>query len=164
MMKKKLVVDWRNSGERMVYQQLSSYFCIKTKSKEKLYPFLFQLARLTANVILCTCIYFNRSVGMMWLCEDITTITIIIIYLFFPSLSLVSTASLRFFLCSSSTSLLQSNDVSWTYIHSYRWKMCSFCAPICHSGIHVMYSSEEIMFLCVQSNHFSSLSLIIRYA
>jgi hypothetical protein len=96
MMKKKLVVDWRNIEETMVYQQLSSYFCIKTKSKEKLYPFLFQLARLTANVILCTCIYFNRLVGMMWLCEDITTI-IIIIYLFFPSLSLVSTASLRFF-------------------------------------------------------------------
>ncbi len=68
-----------------------------------------------------------------------------------------------FFLCSSSTSLLQSDDVSWTYIQPYRWKMCSFCAPICHSGIHVMYSSEEIMFLCVQSNHFSSLSLIIRY-
>jgi hypothetical protein len=79
MRKKRLVVDLRNSVETLVYRQLSSYFCIKTKSKEKPWRFLFQLVRLTANVVLCTCMYFNRLVGMVWLCGDITTI----IYLFF---------------------------------------------------------------------------------
>lgn len=38
---------------------------------------------------------------------------------FSPSLSIVSTSSLRFFLCSSTMSLLQSDNVRWTYIQLY---------------------------------------------
>ena len=50
----------------------------KVKKNHSIFP---QLARLTGNVILCTCMHFNRSIGRMWLREDITTI-ITVVYLF----------------------------------------------------------------------------------
>jgi hypothetical protein len=47
------------------------------------------------------------------------------------------------------------NVYIYIHIHTHICKrMYSFCATICHSGIHVMYSSEEVILLCVQSNNF----------
>jgi hypothetical protein len=84
---------------------------------------------------------------------------------FFSSLSLFSTVFSVFFVhrqhyCCEA---MMYGERILIRIYIYE-SMCSFCATVCRSGIYVIYSSEEIMLLCVQSNNISSLSLIIRYA
>jgi hypothetical protein len=104
-------------------------------------------------------------VWLVWcsLCEDIATI----IYLFFFFSLALFYRLLRFFLFIANIIAARRwcmvNVYSYVYIYIYE-SMCSFCATVCRSGIYVIYSSEEIMLLCVQSNNISSLSLIIRYA
>jgi hypothetical protein len=75
---------WEITRRRWSISSCRHIFALRQNVKKNHSIFL-QLVRLTANLILCTSMYFNRSVGMMWLREDITTI-ITLIYLFFPLL------------------------------------------------------------------------------
>jgi hypothetical protein len=144
----------------MVYHQLSSYFCIKTKSKEKPCHFF-----IPADTFYCqryslyVYVYFSGLVGMI--------VTWRYHYRYIPffssSFSLFLRCLFSFFSRSSSTLLLWDDDVCWTYRDAYICtSVCSLCATVCHLGIHVIYSSEEITLLYAQSNTFSSLPLIIR--
>ncbi len=117
--------------------------------------------------LLPTLFFVHVCASIVWLvwCSFVWRYRYHHIPFFFFSLALFYRL-LRFF-CSSPTLLLRGDDVWWTYTHTYIYiyeSMCSFCATVCRSGIYVIYSSEEIMLLCVQSNNISSLSLIIRYA
>ena len=148
----------------LICQQLSSYFWIKTKCKEKPCRSLFQLVRRFVNVVLCTWAYFNRLLVIVCLCHDIITITIHRI-IFLLSFSLFSSSSLQSFsfLFTIKIFLLCSDDVRWTCIHACMCmsKACSACTIVCHSAIRIIYSSEEIMLLCEQLNNLYSRFLII---
>jgi hypothetical protein len=148
---------WEIAWRRWSISSCRHIFALRQNVKKNHSVFL-QLVRLTGNLILCTSMYFNRSVGMMWLREDITTI-ITRIYLFFP---LLLRSFLRllfgFFLCSSTNAMMYSERIYTHICKKCVFLLCNYMSL--RDSRYVFIRGSKIL-LCVQSN---TLSLIIRCA
>lgn len=129
MMKKKLVVDWRNNVETRVYQQLSSYFCIKTKRETvKKNQRVFSSSWYVLLVTLFYRCVYTSIVRVVWCgCVKISLPSSLFIYLFLASL-------LRLLFEFFFVQRCERDDVRWTYIHIYIRKckicVCSFCTTV----------------------------------